>query len=390
MIDVFILDEEFQHNPFPALAEHRAAEPVFQAADMPVWLLTRYDDVGAMRNEEIFSVGLIKLLREAIDGPNMIQMDGAAHHDNRSLIAPAFRPRVLGEFARARIAAIIDRLIDDLRPRGEADLMRDFCEPLAFFTIAELLGLPGDDQPHLSRVYKDSLAATPLEMGPEQAAKSMAAKEEITRLLAPIVADRRARPTDDFVSQLVTVAGPDGQGLDDEHVLGFLRFMLPAGEESTMSALGTTVHELLARPERMEKVRHDRSLVKTAVEEGLRWRAPVVYINRLTLAPVELSGVTIPEGALVLGSVNAANRDPAVFPDPDTFDLTRDPNRHLAFGTGVHSCIGAPLSRLELQMGLDALIEHLPDLRLAPGFEPRYAGLFANALTELRVTFDPA
>ncbi|MGH9004938.1 MAG: cytochrome P450, partial [Acidimicrobiia bacterium] len=360
MTDVFILDEGFQHDPFPALAEHRRHDPVFEASDMPVWLLTRYEDVGALRNEDVFSVGLIKLLREAIDGPNMIQMDGADHHDNRAVIAPAFRPRVLNDFARRCIEAVIGRLLAALAPRGEAELMREFCEPLAFFTIADLLGLAGDDQPHLSKVYKDSLAATPLEMGPEQMAKSMAAKEEITRLLTPIVDSRRAQPTDDFVSQLVTASGPDGGGLDDEHVLGFLRFMLPAGEESTTSALGTTVYELLAEPERLEKLRHDRSLVKTAVEEGLRWRAPVAYINRLTLAPIELSGVTIPEGALVLGAVNAANRDESVFSDPDTFDITRDPNRHMAFGTGVHTCIGAPLSRLELQMGLSALIDHLP------------------------------
>jgi pulcherriminic acid synthase len=355
---------------------------VFEASDMPVWILTRYEDVAAMRNEDVFSVGLIKLLREAIDGPNMIQMDGAAHHDNRALIAPAFRPRILNDFARRCIERIIDRLLAPLRARGEAELMREFCEPLAFFTIADLLGLPGDDQPHLSKVYKDSLATTPLEMGPEQMAKSMAAKDEITRMLTPIVDDRRANPRDDFVSQLVTT------DLDDEHVLGFLRFMLPAGEESTTSALGTTVYELLARPERLEKLRSDSTLVKTAVEEGLRWRAPVAYINRLTLAPVELSGVTVPEGALVLGAVNAANRDERVFADPDTFDLTRDPNRHMAFGTGVHSCIGAPLSRLELQMGLTALVEQLPNLRLADGFEPRYTGLFANAMTELRVVFD--
>jgi cytochrome P450 len=380
--DVFVLDEEFQHDPFPALAEHRRDDPVFQASDMPVWILTRYDDVAAMRNEDVFSVGLIKLMREAIDGPNMIQMDGSEHHHNRTLIAPAFRPRILNDFARGCIERIIDRLLSALRPRGEAELMRDFCEPLAFFTIAELLGLPGDDQPHLSKVYKDSLATTPLEMGPEQMAKSMAAKEEITKMLAPIVAERRANPRDDFVSQLVTTE------LDDEHVLGFLRFMLPAGEESTMSALGTTVYELLVQPERMEKLRADRSLVRTAVEEGLRWRAPVAYINRLTLAPIGLSGVTIPEGALVLGSVNAANRDERVFADPDTFDITRDPNRHMAFGTGVHACIGAPLSRLELQMGLTALIDQLPNLRLADGYEPRYTGLFANALTELRVEFD--
>ena len=382
MTDVFILDEEFQHDPFPALAEHRRDDPVFEASDMPVWLLTRYDDVGAMRDEDVFSVGLIKLLRESIDGPNMIQMDGADHHHNRTLIAPAFRPRILNDFARGCIEQIIERLLAPIRARGEAELMREFCEPLAFFTIAELLGLPGEDQPHLSKVYKESLATTPLEMGPEQMAKSMAAKEAITGLLAPIVEDRRSNPRDDFVSQLVTTT------LDDEYVLGFLRFMLPAGEESTMSALGTTLFELLSQPERMEKVRADRTLVKTAVEEGLRWRAPVAYINRITLKPIELSGVTVPEGALVLGSVNAANRDERVFPDPDTFDITRDPNRHLAFGTGVHSCIGAPLSRLELQMGLTALIDQLPNLRLAEGFEPRYTGLFANAMTELRVEFD--
>jgi cytochrome P450 len=317
-------------------------------------------------------------------------MDGRDHHRNRALVSPAFRPRLIAAFIDSNVRPLITRLLDGFHSRGEAELMRDFCEPLPFHTIATMLGLEADDQPRLSQLYKDAIAADPLQMGPEQMERSMAAKAELDRLLVPLVAERRQRPGDDFISQLVTVESKDGDRLDDEEVLGFLRFMLPAGEESTMSALGTLVLELLRHPEQLSALREDPSLVGPAVEEGLRWRAPIAYINRATNAEHEIGGVSIPEGSLVLGSVNAANRDPAVFERPDDFDIRRDPNRHVSFGAGVHLCIGAPLARTELQVAVAALVQELPNLRLAPGYEPRYAGLFSNALTELPVEFDPS
>jgi cytochrome P450 len=267
--------------------------------------------------------------------------------------------------------------------------MTEYCEPLPFFTIADLLGLETDDQPRLSKLYKDAIAANPLETGPEQMDRSLAAREEFTAMLEPIVTARRRHPTDDFISQLVTARSGD-DALSDDEVLGFLRFMLPAGEESTMSALGTLVFELLRHPDQCAAVGADPACLMTAVEEGLRWRAPIAYVNRLTLADQTRHGVEIPAGSLVLGAVNGANRDEGVFEEPDRFDVTRSPNRHIAFGTGVHNCIGAPLARAELRVGVAALLAELPNLRLAPDYEPVYQGLFSNALASLEVEFDPA
>lgn len=385
---VFLLAPEFQHDPFSALASRRTHQPVFQADDMPVWMLTRYDDVVGLRDETLYSTRLIKILREQIDGPNMIQMDGKDHHRNRALIGPAFRPRVVAAFVDTTVRPLVERLLEGFRDRGEAELMREFCEPLPFHTIAELIGLEAEDQPRLSRIYKDAIAADPLQMGPEQMERSMAAKAEFDKLLVPLVAERRREPGDDFVSQLVQAESKDGQRLDDEEVLGFLRFMLPAGEESTMSALGTAVLELLRNPDQLEALRADPSLVASAVEEGLRFRAPIAYINRVAITDHEVRGIKITEGSLVLGSVNSANRDPEVFGAPDEFLIDRDPNRHISFGAGVHMCIGAPLARAELQVALEVLVRELPNLRLAPGYEPHYEGLFSNSLRELRVEFD--
>jgi cytochrome P450 len=384
---VQLLDPDFQDDPFPALAAHRAQRPVFEAADLPVWLLTRYDDVAGMRDEAIYSTSFIKAIREPIDGSNMMQMDGEVHHRNRALIAPAFRTRVISAFVDAHVRPIVARLVDRIRDQGSAELMRELCEPLPFFAIADLLGLDAADQPRLSSLYKDAIAADPLQAGPEQMERALAARAELDLLLVPLVERRRHRPTDDFISQLVTAESATGDSLDDDEVLGFLRFMLPAGEESTMSALGTLVLELLRRPEQLEAVRSDPSLIPSAVEEALRWRAPVAYINRVTLVEQSLSGATVPEGALVLGCVNAANRDSEAFPRPNQFDVRRRPNKHLSFGTGVHTCIGAALARAELHVALGALLD-LPGLRLADGYEPRYAGVFSNAIQDLPVVLE--
>jgi cytochrome P450 len=154
-----------------------------------------------------------------------------------------------------------------------------------------------------------------------------------------------------------------------------------------MSALGTIVLEIARRPEQMAALRADPSLIASAVEEGLRWRAPIAYLNRVTTCESEVSGVTIPNESLVLGAINSANRDADVFERPNDFDITRNPNKHLSFGTGVHLCIGAALARAELQIALAALIDELPDLRLSDDAEPRYTGLFSNALEALPLEF---
>ncbi len=388
MRDVNLLSPEFQDDPFPTLAERRAAQPAFQASDFPAWILTRHEDVMGMRDESAYSVAHVRMLREPIDGPNMIQMDGEEHHRNRSLVAPSFRPRVLERFAAETIEPLVAWMLDGLRVRGEAELMREFCEPLPFHTIAELLGLDVADQPRLSRLYKEAIAANPVESDAEQLEQSLGARKELDEMLIPVVEDRRRSPGEDFVSQLVTATSRDGDRLDEEHVLGFLRFMLPAGEESTMSALGTLVLELLRHPDQLEALRADPALVVTAVEEALRWRAPIAYLNRTTTRDVVVGDVTVPAGSLVLGAINGANRDPVVFDAPDSFRIDRAPNKHVAFGAGVHMCIGAPIARLELQVALRGVLERLPNLRLQDGFEPRYEGLFSNALTELPVEWD--
>lgn len=380
-----LLDPEFQHDPFEELARCRREQPVFQAADLPAFVLTKYEDVVTIRDESTYSTRLIKMIREPIDGPSMIQMDCDEHKRNRSLVATAFRPKVLNQFVTSTVAPLVHSLIDEFADKGEVELMRNFCERLPFYSIAELLGIEVDDQPRLSRLYKDQIAADPLQSGPEEMARSMAAREGLTELLRPVVERCLREPDDSFISQIVNATTPDGDRLSEEEVYGFLRFLLPAGEDTTMTALGTLVLELLCHPDQRELLQQHPELLNKAIEEGLRWRAPIAYLNRVTDVDVDYRDVTIPAGSLVLGSVNSANRDEAVFEEPDRFDITREPNRHIAFGVGVHMCIGAALARSSLRLALPALFERLPNLRLAPGTEPRYAGLFSNAVQELHV-----
>lgn len=389
--EVRILSPDFQHDPFPLLAQYRKERPIFQAADLPVFILTRYEDVANMRDMSVYSTKLIRELRAAIDGPNMIQMDGEEHRRNRTLVSHAWRPKMIRELVHRAVPGLAKELVEELRPRGRAELMHQFCEPLPFRSIiVELMGMTVDDQPRMSQIYRDQVAADPVQYTPERVAINMRAREELLKLLRPILEERRAHASDDFVSQLVTAATPDGDRLTDEEILGFLLFQLPAGQDTTMSALGTLILRILQDPRLRETLRADPSLIPAAIEESIRLRPPITYINRVTLKEQVLHGVTIPENSFVLGSMGSANRDERVFEDPDTFRLDRDPNPHLSFGTGAHMCIGAQLARLEIEIALPVLLEGLPNLRLASGFEPRYVNLFNNMLDELRVQFDAA
>jgi cytochrome P450 len=387
--EVNILSPEFQHDPFAVLAQYRRERPVFQATDLPVFMLTRYEDVAGMRDMSLYSTKFIRELRAAVDGPNMIQMDGEEHRQNRTLVSHAWRPKMIRELVQREVPGMVDDLLRVLRPRGKAELMHDFCEPLPFRTITlALMGMTIEDQPRMSQIYRDLVAVDPVQYTPERVATNMRAREEMLTLLNPILEDRRARPTDDFISQLAAATTPDGARLSDQEILGFLLFLLPAGQDTTMSALGTLVLRILQDQTVRDALHADPSLIPAAIEESIRMRPPITYINRVTLKEQTLHGVTIPEGVLVLGSMGAANRDESVFDDPNTFRLDRDPNPHLSFGTGAHMCIGAQLARLEIETALPALLEGLPNLRLAPGFEPRFQNLFNTMLHDLPVEFD--
>jgi len=216
---------------------------------------------------------------------------------------------------------------------------------------------------------------------------SIAASAAMRAYLTPIVEDRKAHPTDDLVSDIVT-AEIDGERLGDEHIYGFLRLLLPAGAETTFAAMGNCLLALLEKPAVLDRVRSDPSLLDAVVEETLRWETSVTMVNRETTCPVEIDGVEVPEGVSLVCATGSANRDESRYTDPDLWDLDRNEPPHIAFGTGRHQCLGMHLARMELRIGLAALLQRLPGLRLDPDDAVRVEGLAFRSPPRLPVIFD--
>ncbi len=248
--------------------------------------------------------------------------------------------------------------------------------------IAGVLGVPATDHARFHTWALD------MNKGPDDYERSIAASQAMRRYLTPIVEERKARPVDDLVSDIVT-AEVDGERLDDEHIYGFLRLLLPAGAETTYAAMGSCLFALLTTPGALDRVRHDPGLVDAVVDETLRWETSVTMVNRETTCPVEIDGVEVPAGVSLVCATGSANRDERRYDDPTRWDLDRTGPSHIAFGTGRHQCLGMHLARLELGIGLNAVVQRLAGLRLdesagAVGIE----GLAFRSPPHLPVLFD--
>jgi cytochrome P450 len=230
--------------------------------------------------------------------------------------------------------------------------------------------------------------ADDINFGPRDPKRSKAASQAITAYLEPIVDARRRHPTDDLLSDLVT-AEIDGHTLDDDHLYGFLRLLIPAGAETTFRMFGNSLVGLLTHPDALAEVSADRGLIPSVIEETLRWETSVTMVNREATTDTEIAGCPIPNGAGILALVGSANRDEAHYDDADEWDLHRPPKPHVAFGTGIHQCLGMHLARLELRIGLNAVLDRLPSLRADPAFPPpTINGLPFRSPPVLHVLFD--
>jgi cytochrome P450 len=370
-------------NPYPAYKRIRDTAAPFQMQTLThaSYLITRYADVReVLRNDKLFSsranadgIGIIM-------GRTIIEMDGKEHQRHRNIISPALSPRALRGDFETRAREIAHELIDDFADDGHADLVSQFTFMYPLQVFFEILGIPSADQ---AALHEWAISFTRVGADPGGA---MSAAEAMGRYLMPVVEDRRKNPTGDLISRLAN-AEVDGHRLDDEEIASFLRLLVVAGAETTYHLIGSTVAALLTHREQLEEVRADRSKLINAINETLRWEAPVQLVMRETTEATVLGGAELPKAASIVCCIGSANRDERQFDEPERFDISRHPNEHLAFGLGGHYCAGSRLAYTEATAGLGALLDRLADLELAPGEDAQIVGLAFRGPARMRVRF---
>lgn len=358
-------------------AEMRQHQPVWLDRSSGCWHIFRYDDVLEVTTDyKLFSSKRPRALarppftNRASTAPSLIAMDPPQHRMYRNLVSGAFTSRALAPLA-PRIRAIVQELLDEVRLLGQMDVMADLAYPFPTTVIAELLGVPTSDRPMfkrwadalLSRQLSDAeiFNSTEIEKLPgfRQANQAM---DEMATYFEGMLEKRRRSPRRDLMSQLL-VAEVEDERLTREEMVSFCVLLLLAGHVTTTNLLGQAILCFDAHPEAMEQLCERPELMPDAIEEVLRYASPVWRLSRVTTEEVIIDGVTIPPHSIVFAWLASANRDSAQFPRPETFDITRSPNRHVAFGRGIHFCLGAPLARLEAAIALPMMLEQLPQLR---------------------------
>lgn len=360
----------FKANPYPFYARLRAEAPVcrISAPHMQAWLVTRYDDVLMLLKDNRFSKDISPRMPwlPHFTRPLMHHManrDPPDHTRLRTLVTKAFTPRRIEEL-RDRIEGVCDELLAAVPPRGQLDLVREYALPIPLTIISELLGIPQRDRHRFHTLTRGSLplgAPTGLTDVPFALPYAWL----LMRYFRKLFAERRAHPRDDLVTALVQ-AEEGGDRLSEDELLGMAVLLLLAGYETTVNLIASGALALLQHPQQRERFQEDAPLAESAINELLRYTSPVeITPPRLAREEVVIASATIPRGELVAAVLGSANHDESQFPDPETLDITRDPNRHLAFGQGAHFCLGAPLAQMEGQIALTTLFRRLPNLRLA-------------------------
>jgi cytochrome P450 len=375
----------FDHpDPYPMFAMMRATTPVMRIEFMNrvAYTVTKYDDcVTVLKDADTYSSRSNAEVGKVM-GRTLIEMDGKEHTRHRMLVQQVFVPKNLDRL-EPMLRGLVDEILDRFATEAAGDLVAGFTEQFPIQVMANLTGIPAKDHPQFQRWALDIIGF------PKDLPKGLAAAEALRQYLLPIIADRRAHPTDDVISKLVT-GTVDGEGLTDDEVVSFLRLLIPAGAETTFKLLGNLFVALLSdRERRWERVRADRSLIPWALEETLRWETSVLMVSRQTTREVEIRGVPIPARMNVSVLNASGNRDEDHYANPDEFELDRRADDHLAFGFGRHHCLGYHLARMEVRVALDAMLDRLPRLRLDPGAPPpQILGLAFRAPKRLDVRLD--
>ncbi|MFI6298407.1 cytochrome P450 [Nonomuraea sp. NPDC050790] len=386
---------DFVAHPYDVYAELRREAPVSFFEPTGQWLVSRHADVNALLRDRRLGRSYLHVAsheefgQEAppdfqepfwrVVNAGMLDVEPPVHTRLRRLVSKAFTPRMV-ESLRPRVQAIAAGLVDAFVAKGGGDLLAEVAEPLPVTVIAEMLGIPDADR-HLLRPWSaDICGMYELNPSPQAQHTAVRAAAEFADYLKVLARERKQRPGEDLVSALAQI-----EELTEDELVGTCVLLLNAGHEATVNVTGNGWWSLFRNPAELERLRADRSLLPTAIEELMRWDTPLQMFERWVLEDIEVEGVAIPKGVEVALLFGSANRDPEVFADPDRLDVGRADNPHISFGAGIHFCLGAPLARIELMESFGALLERAPKMELVrePAWKPGYV---IRGLESLEIT----
>jgi cytochrome P450 len=397
-----IFSQAFFADPHPTLHRMRAEDPIYWHPQLKLWVMTRYDDIQTITRDRRFSaervdqfgMGASDAMKDKLEVYNrflshwMVLRDPPRHTVLRALISKAFTPQVI-EALRPSIKGFADEMLDVVIDAGEMDIVRDLAFPLPAIVIATLLGVPRQHIDAFKAWTADVFTLLGAGLATDEAIEAgYRGAVGLEKYFREMIAQRRKEPADDLLSRLITVE-EQGTVLTEEELGSTCAMILAAGHETTTHLIGNSVVALLQHPEQLQKVRDNPALLDDAMEETLRYDSAVSMLSRRALEDVEVSGRVIRKGEIAFGMIQGGNHDPSQFEDPDRFDITRQGTRGLAFGHGIHFCIGAALARMETRIALEAVLKRLPGLALATTSLQRLPSLAIRGFAALPVTFQP-
>jgi hypothetical protein len=402
--DEQLVSREFIIDPYPLLHELRVKAPVYWSESIGGWLLTRYDDIlvsfketDSFSNENRLGKAVeylppekranYKAFENHYATKGLLHSDPPDHTRLRSVIMKDFTPSVV-EQMRPQIQKVVDDLIDTAEKQGELDIVPNFAAALPVGVIAEILGVPPSDR-HLFKRWTDAILGFQGVNKPseDELSRAQNALLEIRPYLVNMINERRKKPSKDLMTKFAAAEAAGGR-ISESELINTCVTLFTAGHETTLSLIASSIYTLLRHPDQLQLLREHPELLKSTIEESLRFESPVSRQSRLMKADAILGGQQLKKGQMVFQMLNAANRDPAYFADPDKFDIRRESNRHIAFGQAAHFCIGSTLARAEGFIAVGTLIKRLPHLRLvdsAPDWDTQKRN--SRVLRKLPVVF---
>ena|SRR5438132_6327408 len=392
-----LLDPEVLANPYPLFQRLRSEDPVHWDPFLHAWIVTRYTDVMEVLHtfsadrtpspEQLTGMGLAKLNPIArVMVRQMLFLDAPAHTRLRGLASKAFTPARV-ETLRAHIREIVENLLDGLPDKGRMDVIADLAEPLPAIVTAEMLGVPTSDR-HQLKAWSADFAEMlgNFQHNPDHVPKVLDSVQQMSDYFRGAIAEQKKHPREGLIRSFLD-AEIDGDRFTEEEIVANLIVTMVGGQETTTNLIGNGMLTLLHNSQEMQRLRNDLSLIPSAVEEMLRYESPSQHTARMAPEDREMGGKLIRKRQAVMAVMAAANRDPERFPDPDRFDITRQDNRHLAFGYAAHFCFGAPLARIEGQIAFSAILRRFPFLRLETEQPIWRTNLGLRGVTSLVVAF---